>query len=106
MATSVAFPLLGLKANLWLLFAYAPLIVAAFLAILVSRFVSVYPIVGLTNLTGEKIPSSWTKVLAMAGLRAAVPVAPVLSLPESPLKETVTAMTFGVAILSCFSKRL
>jgi len=100
MATSVAFLLLGLKANLWLLFTYAPLIVAAFLAILVSRFVSVYPIVGLTNLTGEKIPGSWTKVLAAAGLRGAVSVALALSLPESPLKETVVAMTFGVAILS------
>jgi CPA1 family monovalent cation:H+ antiporter len=100
MATSVAFLLLGLKADLWLLFTYAPLIIAAFLAILVSRFVSVYPIVGLTNLTGEKIPSSWTKVLAMAGLRGAVSVALALSLPESPFKETVVAMTFGVAILS------
>lgn len=100
MATSVAFLLLGLKADLWLLFTYAPLIIAAFLAILVSRFVSVYPIVGLTNLTGEKIPSSWTKVLAVAGLRGAVSVALALSLPESPFKETVVAMTFGVAILS------
>jgi CPA1 family monovalent cation:H+ antiporter len=100
MATSVAFLLLGLKADLWLLFTYAPLIIAAFLAILVSRVVSVYPIVGLTNLAGEKIPSSWTKVLAMAGLRGAVSVALALSLPESPFKETVVAMTFGVAILS------
>ena len=100
MATSVAFLLLGLKADLWLLFTYAPLIIAAFLAILVSRFVSVYPIVSLTNLTGEKIPSSWTKVLAVAGLRGAVSVALALSLPESPFKETVVAMTFGVAILS------
>jgi len=100
MATSVAFLLLGLKADLRLLFAYAPLIIAAFLAILVSRFVSVYPIVGLTNLTGEKIPSSWTKVLAMAGLRGAVSVALALSLPESTFKETVVAMTLGVAILS------
>ena len=100
MATSVAFLLLGLKADLWLLFTYAPLIIAAFLAILVSRVVSVYPIVGLTNLTGEKVPSSWTKVLAVAGLRGAVSVALALSLPESPFKETVVAMTFGVAILS------
>jgi CPA1 family monovalent cation:H+ antiporter len=100
MATSVAFLLLGLKADLWLLFTYAPLIIAAFLAILVSRVVSVYPIVSLTNLTGEKIPSSWTKVLAMAGLRGAVSVALALSLPESSFKQTVVAMTFGVAILS------
>jgi len=100
MATSVAFLLLGLKADLWLLFTYAPLIIAAFLAILVSRIVSVFPIVSLTNLTGEKIPSSWTKVLAMAGLRGAVSVALALSLPESSFKETVVAMTFGVAILS------
>jgi CPA1 family monovalent cation:H+ antiporter len=100
MATSAAFLLLGLKADLWLLFTYAPLIIAAFLAILVSRVVSVYPIVSLTNLMGEKISGSWTKVLAMAGLRGAVSVALALSLPESSFKETVVAMTFGVAILS------
>jgi CPA1 family monovalent cation:H+ antiporter len=49
---------------------------------------------------GERIPTSWTKVLAVAGLRGAVSVALALSLPQSEFKEVIVAMTFGVAILS------
>jgi len=74
--------------------------VVAFSAILLSRVVSVYSVVGLTRVMGEEIPSSWTKVLAIAGLRGAVSVALALSLPVSPFKETIVAMTFGVALLS------
>jgi CPA1 family monovalent cation:H+ antiporter len=100
MATSFAFLLLGLKADFGLLVAFAPLILAAFAAILIARILSVYPIVGLTNLAGERISHSWTRVLAFAGLRGAVSVALALSLPESGYKDTVVAMTFGVALLS------
>jgi CPA1 family monovalent cation:H+ antiporter len=100
MATSFAFLLIGLKADFNLLITYAPLIVAAFLAILVARVISVYPIIGLTNMMGERIPHPWTRLLAMAGLRGAVSVALALSLPESSFKDTIVAMTFGVALLS------
>lgn len=100
MATSFAFLLLGLKANFQSLVAFAPLIVAAFLAVLVARIFSVYPITWCARLVGEKIPSSWTRVLAMAGLRGAVSVALALSLPESAFRDALVAMTFGVALLS------
>ena len=100
MAASVAFLLVGLKADFRLLVAFAPLVIGAFGVVLLSRIVTVYPIVHLTSHLGERIPSSWTKVLAMAGLRGAVSVTLALSLPESALKETVVAMTFGVALLS------
>lgn len=100
LATSFAFLLLGLKANLFLLFKYAPLVIIAFAAILLARTISVYPIVAMTKILGEKIPTSWTKLLAFAGLRGVLSVALALSLPESSFKETVVAMTFGVAILS------
>jgi len=100
MATSFAFLLIGLKADFALLIAYAPLILAAFLAILVARVVSVYPIIGLANVMRERIPRSWTRLLAIAGLRGAVSVALALSLPESSFKGTIVAMTFGVALLS------
>jgi len=99
-ATSFAFLLMGLKADFALLITYAPFIVAAFLAIVVARIISVYPIIGLTNMMGERIPHSWTRLLAMAGLRGAVSVALALSLPESGFKDTIVAMTFGVALLS------
>lgn len=100
LATSFSFLLLGLKANFLDLVTFAPFIIAAFLAIVLARIVSVYPLIVLTHLLGEKIPSSWTRLLAFAGLRGVLSVALALSLPESPYKETIVAMTFGVALLS------
>ena len=100
LATSFIFLLIGLKANIMLLAAYAPYIIMAFVAILVARITSVYPILWLTRHMGEKIPSSWNKVLGFAGLRGAVSIALVLSLPESNYKDIITAMTFGVALIS------
>jgi CPA1 family monovalent cation:H+ antiporter len=100
LATSFAFLLIGLKTDLELLYAYAPYVIVAFAAILVARFVSVYPIVALTRMMGEKLPSSWNRVLAFAGLRGAVSVALALSLPESNYKAAITAMIFGVALIS------
>jgi CPA1 family monovalent cation:H+ antiporter len=100
MATSFAFLLIGLKADFALLVTYAPFILVAFLAILVARVASVYPIIGLTNMMRERIPHSWTRLLAIAGLRGAVSVALALSLPESSFKNPIVAMTFGVALLS------
>jgi len=100
LATSFAFLLIGLKTNLGLLYMYAPFVIVAFAAILVARLLSVYPIVALTNLLGEGLPSSWNWILGFAGLRGAVSVALVLSLPDSDYKNVITAMVFGVALIS------
>ena len=100
LATSFAFLLIGLKTDIELLYAYAPYVIMAFVAILVARLLSVYPIVALTRMLGERLPSSWNKVLAFAGLRGAVSVALVLSLPESNYKAIITAMVFGVVLIS------
>jgi CPA1 family monovalent cation:H+ antiporter len=100
MATSFAFLLLGLKADFDLLVTFIPFILVAFLAILVARVFSVYPIMWSTRLLGERVPTSWTNVVALAGLRGAVSVALALSLPESNFKDAIVAMTFGVALLS------
>ncbi len=100
MATSFAFLLIGLKTDVMMLVTYAPFIAAAFLAILVARIISVYPIIGFAKMLREKIPHSWTRVIAFAGLRGAVSIALALSLPETRFKNTLVAMTFGVALLS------
>lgn len=100
MATSFAFLLLGLRADFDLLVTFAPLIVSTFLAMLAARILSVYPIIWLAKLVGERIPSSWSHVIVFAGLRGAVSVALALSLPESGFKDIMVAMTFGVALLS------
>ncbi|MGA8855957.1 MAG: sodium:proton antiporter, partial [Candidatus Bathyarchaeia archaeon] len=100
LATSFAFLLIGLKTDFNLLVAFAPFIIVAFAAILVARILSVYPILWLAELLGEKIPSAWKRIVAFAGLRGAVSVALVLSLPQSSSGGTMTAMVFGVALLS------
>ena len=73
--TSLAFLLLGLRSIPVLLFTYSPFIIGAFAVILVARAISVYLIVGITNILGEKIPSSWTRVLIIGGLRGVISVA-------------------------------
>lgn len=101
LVTSLAFLLLGLRADLSLLVSYAPFIGAAFLAILFARIVSVYPIMGLSHVLGERISHAYTKLLAVSGLRGVISVALALSLPEGfPYREIIIAMTFGVALLS------
>jgi CPA1 family monovalent cation:H+ antiporter len=100
LATSFAFLLIGLKTDFTLLITYGPTIIVAFLAILAARVISVYPMVGLAKIMREKIPHSWTRVVAFAGLRGAVSIALALSLPETPFKNMIVAMTFGVALLS------
>jgi CPA1 family monovalent cation:H+ antiporter len=101
MVTSFAFLLLGLKADVSLLVTFTPFVIAAFVAILLGRVLSVYPIIGLASLMGEKIPSPWIKILAGGGLRGVISVALALSLPEGfPFRETIVAMTFGVALIS------
>jgi len=100
LATSFAFLLIGLKTDFELLVAFVPFIIVAFAAILVARILSVYPILWLAGILGEQIPNSWKRILAFAGLRGAVSVALVLSLPESSYGRIMTAMIFGVALLS------
>jgi CPA1 family monovalent cation:H+ antiporter len=100
LATSFALLLIGLKTNVVLLYAYAPYVIVAFVAILVGRLLSVYPITAITGFLGEGLPGSWNRILGFAGLRGAVSVALVLSLPQSSYKEVITAMVFGVALIS------
>jgi CPA1 family monovalent cation:H+ antiporter len=49
---------------------------------------------------GEKVSASWKRIVAFAGLRGAVSIALVLSVPESNYKDTIQAIVFGVALLS------
>ena len=101
LVTSFAFLLLGLKADISLLAEFVPFILAAFLAILVGRVLSVYPIMILSGFSGERFPSAWRKILAGGGLRGVISVALALSLPQQfPFREMIIAMTFGVALLS------
>jgi CPA1 family monovalent cation:H+ antiporter len=99
--TSIAFLLLGLRTNLSLMLTYSPFIIGAFVLILLARAASVYPIVSVMRLLGEKLPSSWTRLLTVGGMRGVISVALALSLPNDfPFREEIIAITFGIALLS------
>jgi len=100
LATSFAFLLIGLKTDFNLLVAFAPFIIVAFAAIFVARVLSAYTILWLSELLGEKIPNSWKKIVAFAGLLGAVSIALVLSLPQSSSGGIITAMIFVLALVS------
>jgi CPA1 family monovalent cation:H+ antiporter len=100
-ANSAAFLYLGVTMDLLEIGESAILIVIAFGVALAARAASVYPILfAVTALTKEKIPMSWRNVVFLGGMRGAISVALVASLPESPFKVTLESITFGVVLAS------
>jgi len=99
-ANTVAFIFIGLTAEVPYLLQYAPLIVLAFAAVLVARYISVEAVlVPATKFIG-KIPRTWRNITTLGGIRGAVSAALALALPEFPFKKVIVAMTFGVILLS------
>jgi CPA1 family monovalent cation:H+ antiporter len=100
-ANSLAFLYLGLSMDLVRIGQNLPLIMLAFVVVLAARAVSTYPILRLTNkFTKENIPRTWRNVVWIGGMRGALSVALVATLPESEFKETLQTITFGVVLVS------
>jgi CPA1 family monovalent cation:H+ antiporter len=103
-ANSVAFLYLGISMNILRIAENFPLIALSFVAVLVARAVSTYPILAVTNrLTREKIPVIWRHVVMLGGMRGAISVALVASIPSTAAREfktTLETITFGVVLLS------
>lgn len=100
-ANSVAFLYLGLSMDVFRIGQNLPLIAMAFAAVLAARAVSTYPILTLTHrFTKESIPKQWRHVIMIGGMRGALSVALVATLPESEFKEILKAITFGVVLAS------
>jgi len=100
-ANSVAFLYLGLSMDIQNLGTKLPLIAMAFGAVLVARAVSTYPILSATHrFAQEKWPASWKNVVMIGGMRGALSVALVATLPESEFKEILKTITFGVVLAS------
>jgi monovalent cation:H+ antiporter, CPA1 family len=77
------------------------LIILAFIVVLIARAASVYPILSIVNKIGKKkIPSIWNNVIMIGGMRGALAVALVTSLPAGELKDKLEALTFGVVLAS------
>ncbi|HYL65664.1 MAG TPA: sodium:proton antiporter [Nitrosopumilaceae archaeon] len=100
-ANSLAFLYLGLSMDLMRIGQNLPLIILAFVVVLAARAVSTYPILRLTNkFTKENIPMKWRNVVWIGGMRGALSVALVATLPESEFKQTLQTITFGVVLAS------
>jgi CPA1 family monovalent cation:H+ antiporter len=65
-----------------------------------------YPILSLVNrFTREKVPKAWRHIVVLGGMRGALSVALVASLPienvgNSNTKDIIATLTFGVVLLS------
>jgi monovalent cation:H+ antiporter, CPA1 family len=100
-ANSAAFLYLGISMNIVNMAQNFLLIVLSFAAVLAARVVSTYPILAATNkFTREKIPMVWRHIVLLGGMRGAISVALVASLPEGNFKNTIATITFGVVLSS------
>lgn len=101
-ANALIFLMVGLKVDLSALWNSLDLLVWVILAMLVARAVIVY---GLMSLIGrlpsaENVDSSYKNVIFWGGLRGAVGIAIVFSLPEFEYTETFTALVIGAVLFT------
>ena len=102
---SVAFLLIGFETTLITFTQSIFLILAAYLAVILARAASVYPILAIFNQIGDKIPISWSNVAMLGGIRGALSIALAGSLTVSAALSgsqisVITSMVLGVAFLS------
>jgi CPA1 family monovalent cation:H+ antiporter len=80
---------------------YIKYIFLAWLLTFASRSFMVYTLTPLTSRFGTKIPNSFKHILNIGGLRGAIALALVLSIPkELEGRNTILILTFGVVFLS------
>lgn len=107
-ANSFIFLLLGLSEDFLLrniehLSLFYPTLLIVIVAVLLSRFLVVYLLLPVSNLIplSGKVDSNSMKVMFWGGLRGVVPVALMLSIPDSmPEKHMIIEMTLAVVLFS------
>ena len=98
---SIVFLLIGFEVKINALLAAWPIILVAYLAVTLGRAGVVLGVSALLRLSRERLPWSWSAIMTWGGLRGALPMVLVLSLPRDfPLRELLVTMTFGVVLLS------
>jgi CPA1 family monovalent cation:H+ antiporter len=98
---SLVFLLIGLEVRFSFLAQHIRVIAWAILAMTIARAVSLYGVVQISNLFSKRVDGRWQHVLFWGGLRGALSIALVLSLPlNTPARDELTAMTFGAVTFS------
>lgn len=100
-ASSAAFLYLGVSMNLIDIVQHFPIIALSLIAVFGARAATIYPLLAATTrFTRENIPNVWKHIVLLGGMRGAISVALVASLPPSNLKNILQTITFGVVLLS------
>src|SRR5215467_9402375 len=101
LASSAAFLYLGISMNLIDIVQHFPIIALSLIAVFGARAATIYPLLAATTrFTRENIPNVWKHIVLIGGMRGAISVALVASLPPSNLKNILQTLTFGVVLLS------
>lgn len=99
--SSIVFLMMGLEVSVPLLLNNASVIAIAYFAVQASRAVSVYASLPILRRMGQPLGAKHATMVWWAGLRGALSMVLVLSLPDTIVfKETLIAMTFGVVVMS------
>ena len=107
-ANSLVFLLIGLDVNIRQLIAAAYPISIAIIAVLISRALVVYGLTWLSNRfahSHQRLSTAYRHVLFWGGLRGAISLALVLSLPATFAdREVLRVMTFGVVLFTLLAQ--
>jgi monovalent cation:H+ antiporter, CPA1 family len=100
-ANSVAFLFIGLSTDVTQLVTGALAIGVAFIAVSLARAASVYPILSVFSTATSKIPTSWKNVAMLGGMKGALSIVLLASIPATVAeRSTIATMVLGVAFLS------
>ena len=73
-----------------------PIIVFAFVLVISARAVSSYPILAaISKFTNETIPSKWWQIVFLGGMRGALSVVLLATLPDTEYKSILQSIPFG-----------
>ena len=100
-ANSVAFLFIGLSTDIYRIYSSFSAILIAYFAVTLARMAAVYPILAIFDNFGLKTPLKWKNVAMLGGMRGAISIALVATLPSSlPDSELIASMVLGVAFIS------